>query len=304
VAPKVAEGVAVHYLDAAAPWAAAVGAVPSGARLAPALLARVHMLFDDTRADLRETVEWEACLPVSERDVDWARAVTLDYDPRDLRPDPPEGAVYVLPQAKIGDKSWFGSAAADLRSHLHREETMSLQANRELKLYSRIGETEADFAQRCRDAADGEKDKEVAVIRGRLSARMDKLDDAIATYAERIDELRADAADQRGEDLVSIGSSVLGSILSGRASTSTIARSAGRAASRGRSAEQRIRGIEARIAEKHLAIDELERDLREAVAEIEAEWNEKAATIETLEISLEKSDISVDEVALLWLPVG
>jgi uncharacterized coiled-coil protein SlyX len=262
------------------------------------------MLFDDTRADLRETVEWEACLAVSERDVDWARAVTLDYDPRDLRPDPPEGAVYVLPQASIGDKSWFGSAAADLRSHLHREETISLQANPVLRLFSRIGETEADFAQRCRDAADDEKDKEVAAIRGRLSARMDKLDDAIATYAERIDELRADAADQRGEDLVSIGSSVLGSILSGRASTSTIARSAGRAASRGRSAEQRIRGIEARIAEKHLAIDELERDLREAVAEIEAEWNEKAATIETLEISLEKSDISVDEVALLWLPVG
>ena len=51
-------------------------------------------------------------------------------------------------------------------------------------------------------------------------------------------------------------------------------------------------------------MEDLEDDLREAVAEIDEEWNEKAGAIEPLEISLEKSDISVDDVSLLWLPVG
>jgi len=40
------------------------------------------------------------------------------------------------------------------------------------------------------------------------------------------------------------------------------------------------------------------------VAEIDEEWNEKAEAIEPLEIGLEKNDISVDEVGLLWLPIG
>ena len=304
VAPKVADGVAVHYLDAAAPWATKVGAVPGGTRLAPALLARVQLLFDDARADLREVVEWEACLPIRDREVDWGAAISVDYDTRDVRRDAPEAAVYLMSEAEIGLKSWFGAATAALRNHLHRDQTLNLRANPGLRLISRIDETEADFALRCAEAADEAKDREVATIRARLSARMDKLNEAIAKHQDRVDEMRADVRERRSQDLIDIGSSVLGSILSGRASTTTIARSAGRAATRGQSSEQRIRSIEKRIAETHLAIEDLEGDLREAVAEIDEEWNEKASAIEPFTISLEKSDISVDDVALLWLPVG
>ena len=304
VAPEVAAGVGVYYLDPATPWAAAVGAVPGGARLAPALVTRVQMLFDDTKADLRETVEWEALVPVRERVVDWAEAITVDYDTRDLRREPPAGAVYVLPDAKIASKSWFSSTTRDLRDHLHREQTITLQANRELRLYSRVDETEEAFAQRCRDVADEAKDAEVARIRDRLTARMETLNVAIAKYQDRIEELQADVRDRRNQDLISIGSSVLGSILGGRNNTSTIARSAGRAATRGESSAQRIRTIENRIDEKNLALEDLEEDLREAIAQIDEDWNEKAAAIEPLDISLEKGDISLDEVSLLWVPVG
>ncbi len=304
VAPEVAAGVGVYHLDPAAPWAADAGAVPGGTRLAPALVTRVQMLFDDTKADLRETVEWEAFVPVSGRDVDWGDAITVDYDTRDLRRDPPEGATYVLPDARIANKAWFSATTSDLRNHLHRGQTITLQANRELKLYSRIDETAEAFAQRCRDAADEAKDAEVARIRDRLTARMETLNDAIAKYQDRIEELQADVRNRRNQDLISIGSSVLGSILGGRNSTSTIARSAGRAATRGESSAQRIRTIENRIGEKNLALEDLEEDLREAIAQIDEEWNEKAAAIEPLAISLEKSDITVDEVSLLWVPLG
>ncbi|MEX1296696.1 MAG: DUF87 domain-containing protein [Candidatus Limnocylindrales bacterium] len=304
VAPEVAEDVEVFYLDGAAPWAAEVGAVPGGTRLTPALVTRVQMLFDDTKADLRESVEWEALVPVGARAVDWSTAITVDYDSRDLRRDPPEGAAYVLTDAPIANKAFFRSATADLRNHLHRTQTVTLQANRELKLYSRIDESGSAFAERCREAADEAKDEEVRVIRDRLTARMDKLQVAIAKYEDRIEELEADVRDRRSQDLISIGSSVLGSILGGRASTTTIARSAGRAATRGGSSAQRIRTIENRIAEKHLALEDLEDDLQQAIADIDREWEERAAAIEPLEISLEKNDISVDEVSLLWLPIG
>ncbi len=304
VAPEVADDIEVYYLDPAAPWAAEVGAVPAGTRLTPALVTRVQMLFDDTKADLRESVEWEALMPLGARDVSWAEAMAVDYDSRDLRREAPEGAAYVLTDAPIANKTFFRSATSDLKNHLHRSQTVTLQANRELKLYSRIDESEAAFAERCREAADEAKDEEVAKIRDRLTAKADKLQVAIAKYEDRIEELEADTRNRRNQDLISIGSSVLGSILGGRASTSTIARSAGRAATRGQGSAQRIRTIENRIEEKNLAIEDLEDDLQEAIAEIDEEWDEKAQAIEPLEISLEKNDISVDEVGLLWLPIG
>jgi hypothetical protein len=304
VAPEVAPDASVYYLDAAAPWAPEVGAVPGGTRLSPALIARVQMLFDDTKADLRETVEWEAVVPVAGQDVDWSAAIDVDYDTRDLRRDAPEGATYVLTDAPIANKTWFRSATTDLKGHLHHDERVTLQANRELKLYSRMDESPEAFAERCQAAADDAKDEETAKIRDRLAGKIDTVEVAIAKYEDRIDELQSDVRNRRNQDLISIGSSVLGSILGGRNSTTTIARSAGRAATRGNSSAQRIRTIENRIDEKNMAIEDLEADLQEAVAEIDEEWNEKAAAIEPIEISLEKNDISVDEVSLLWLPVS
>jgi hypothetical protein len=262
------------------------------------------MLFDDTRADLRETVEWEAVLPIAGRDVEWRDAVPLDYDTRDLGRAAPDGCRYVLTDAPIADKSWFRSATSGLKEFLHRERTISLQANRPLKLYSRIGETPEAFAERCRRAADDAKDGEVSKIRNRLSARMETVNGAIARYEDRIEELQADVRNHQTQDLISIGSSVLGNILGGRTSTTTIARSAGRAATRSSSSAQRIKTIENRIAEKNLALEDLEEDLTDAVAEIDQEWDARASDIETLEVSLEKSDITVDEVSLLWLPVA
>ena len=304
VAPEVAERTEVYYLDPAAPWAPEVGAVPGGKRLTPALIARVQLLFDDTKADLRETIEWEALATVEAGEVDWSQAIDVDYDSRDLRREAPDAAVYVLTDTPIDKSTWFRSVTARLKDRLHRHETVTLQANRELKLYSRIDETPESFADRCRAAADDAKDVETSKIRDRLTAKMDKLNEAVAKYEDRIEEMQADVRNRRNQDLISIGSSVLGSILGGRTSTSTIARSAGRAATRGSSSAQRVRTIENRIEEKNLALEDLEDDLREAIAEIDEEWNEKAAAIEPMPISLERSDITVDEVSLLWLPIG
>ena len=261
------------------------------------------MLFDDTTADLRESVEWEAIVRVGERDVDWADAVQVDYDERDLRDEAPDGAVYALSDAPLQNKTFYRDATSSLKSHLHRGQRLTLRANRELKLYSRIDESDEDFAARCRAAAEAAMDEEAEAIRERLSKKMDTINVAIAKYEDRVEEMQSDVRNRRNQDLISIGASVLGTLMGGRASTSTIARSAGRAATRSSSSASRIRSIENRIEEKNLALEDLEDDLAEALADIDAEWTAKAAAIEPFEVGLEKNDIDVDEVVLVWLPV-
>ena len=85
--PAVAEGVAVRWLDPAAPWAAQVGAVPTSTRYAAGIVATVDLLFDDTKADLRHTEQVECVLFPLADPPDVASLVAVDHDPRDLLPD-------------------------------------------------------------------------------------------------------------------------------------------------------------------------------------------------------------------------
>ena len=86
VAPEVADNVAVSHLDPAAPWAASVRRPqPAEPGLVPALAARVRLLFDETKGDLRHEAEWEAVVAPLGADVDGADFVAVDYDDRDLR---------------------------------------------------------------------------------------------------------------------------------------------------------------------------------------------------------------------------
>ena len=64
---------------------------PAGGGCTPALAARVRLLFDETKGDLRHEAEWEAVVGPLGTDVDGADFVAVDYDDRDLRPDPPDG---------------------------------------------------------------------------------------------------------------------------------------------------------------------------------------------------------------------
>ena len=101
VAPPIADDVPVRWLAPDAPWAAQVGAVPNGTKLAPSLATRVSLLYDDDKLDLRETEEWEAVLFLLGATVDPAASIAVDHDDRDLRTEAPSGATYVLTDAPL-----------------------------------------------------------------------------------------------------------------------------------------------------------------------------------------------------------
>ncbi|MET0662512.1 MAG: helicase HerA-like domain-containing protein, partial [Ilumatobacteraceae bacterium] len=68
VMPAVATGIAVRYVDVAAPWLTAVAGNPAGTVRSAAIVARVALRYDETRADLVHDDEYEAVLfPLAEQ---------------------------------------------------------------------------------------------------------------------------------------------------------------------------------------------------------------------------------------------
>jgi len=304
--PESADGTSVAFIDPAAPWLSDVGGDPNGRRLVAGVAARVNLLFDDTKADLRHEVEWEAIISPIDDEIDVDEAIEVDFDDRDLRKDKMgDDQVFVLPEAKIHTKTLFSKAQTQLKDKIYRSEQLDLFHNPELKLTSRVGESREDFSQRCNEAAGERADEDVAKLRKSLETKMDRVRAAIDKSEDRIRELESDVSSRGRDQILDIGMSVLGGVLGGRRSTRSILGGARRASSKGRTkgnAEERLRTAENRLTDKVDELDELETELTDNLWEIQSEWDDKAKEIEAIEVPLEKTDISIDEFTLIWIP--
>ena len=311
VMPEVAGGIPVRYADVAAPWLAAVGADARGPVRAAAIVARVALRYDDTRADLVHDEEYEAVLHPLSPQVDPSRAVAVDYDDRDLRPDVPTPCVYRLAEAPIKDRSFWTAVERDLVDQLVRSRSVELQTNRRLKLFSRPGETADEFFTRCHTAADALGDAETAKLRDKYAAKVTRLQQSIRTAEDKANLLETQQKGRRNEEILSTAGSILGGLLGGRKSRGGLLGSvlgkAGTAAgrrSRTSAAGDRVDAVENQLQSLHQQLDDLETELTNDVTEIDVKWMGVAKDITPTTIPLEKSDVKVTQLALVWLPVN
>jgi hypothetical protein len=310
VMPNVASGIAVRWVDPAAPWLVAVGADPAGATRAPAVVARVAVRYDEAKADLVHETELEAVLFPLGAHVDVTTAARVDHDDRDLLREPPPGCTYVIADAPIAEKRFWADVQRGLVDHLTRTATLEVPVNRPLKLYGRPGETPERFAQRCEFTAGERADAEVAALRDTYESKVAKLRDQIAAASDSAEVLAEHAEGRRNEELLSTAGSVLGGLLSGRRSRGgllgTVLGTGGRAASkrtRTETSERRLEAAHGKIARLESQLAELEDDLADDLTAIEGRWSSAAADLSWMTVALERTDVKVSAICLAWLPV-
>ena len=75
---------------------------------------------------------------------------------------------------------------------------------------------------------------------------------------------------------------------------------------RGRSAaaSDRVDAVENKSAQLQQDLDATEAELTQEVTAIQTAWEAKAANVQPMSVTLEKTDVSVAQLALVWLPVG
>jgi hypothetical protein len=310
VVPAVAGDVPVRWIDPAAPWLAELGGDPLGTCFEAGVALRVAVRYDEAKADLVHDEEYEALLFPLTDPVDVTRAVAVDHDDRDLRPQPPDGARYRLPGAPVDRAAYFTGMRRALVDHLGRSRRLELPSNPGLKLVARPDETPEAFAARCARVADERADAEVAELRDRFEARATRLRDQLDAAEDRVDVLDEESKGRRNSELLSTAGSILGGLLGGRRSkgdmVGTMLGRAGTALGRrGRTstAARRVEAGKAKVERLEEQVEELEAELEEQVTAIAERWDAAAGEITTLTVVPERSDISVTELALVWVPV-
>jgi hypothetical protein len=292
--PPAAADLGVAHVDPAAPWLATIGAAPSGPLVAGAVT-RVRLRYDDTKAALVHDEEYEAVLWPLPATPTADGLVQVDYDDRDLLPTPPAGASYRAPEAPIATKTYWTALRKAVVDHLASTRQLELFVHRELKLYSRPGETREEFLARCSTAAEAAADAEVRALRDKAAAK-------VATLQQRrvAAERAADAAeaDRRAKLQGDVVGGLLGGLFGGsRSRTSVVS-----ATKRAQAASAKVDAAKTKIGDVDEDIAALEAALADDVVAIDTTWQTKAAAVESFPVALEKTDITVGDVRLVWIP--
>jgi hypothetical protein len=302
VSPEIAPRIPVYHLNPSAPWASTVGASPTTKRLQAGIVARVHLTFDDQYAKVDHDEEWEAVFFPPGKQFDAGAAIAVNYDARDFRDSGPPDATYVLPEAPLDAPSYFRSVSTDLKNHLLRSRSVEVFKNADLKLYSRVGESREAFAARCKAAAEDEADAAIAKLKDRYETKIKRVKDQLLAAERRVRELETDVQGRRQGELLSGAGDLLSVFLGGRRRSGGLSRAARRRSETARTRE-RLQTAEQKMGDKYSELESIEDDLTEDVLEITDKWDAAAENFDTIEIGLEKTDITVDEVAVVWIPV-
>ena len=298
VMPAVASGVPSVYLDPATPWLAQIDAVSGGLHLRAGAIARVNLRYDDAKAAVVYDEEYEAVLPTLAQIPDGRSFVDVDYDDRDLVTTAPAGAVYGLIPSEAKTKTYWTALQRALVEELARSKTSEIMVNLELKTYARVGESPEDFQARCAVVAGEFADKAMATLRSKYETKLatarNKASDAQITATQYQQELDSNFG------LGATVTSVLGSMLGGRRSRSSMAADARRE----KSMRAKTDAAAAKAGAATNAVTLLEQQLNDEIVAIDAEWDEKAKNITTKPITLSKSDVTVTDFRLVWIPVA
>ncbi len=311
VMPTVASGIPVRWADVAAPWLPNVGGDSRGSRVEPSIVARVALRFDDEKAGLIHDEEYETVVFPLDELTDVSRAAAIDYDDRDLRTDAPPQCRYRLSKAPIQTKTFFSRIERDLIDVLVRGRTVDLQANTALKLFGRPGESADLFTTRCHETANALADTETASLRDKYQTKVTRIQAQLQAAEDRAGVLHTEQRGRQSQEVLSTAGSILGGLLGGSRSRGNLLGSilagAGTAAgrrTRSAASSGRAEAADNKVELLHGQLEQLETELSKEIVDIDQRWAASATNVSTLPVSLERTDVRVTQLSLVWIPVA
>jgi len=271
----------------------------------PHILAKAIVRYSLASAGIEEHREqyYLAPAPSTLGESAWESA-TLLAGPPEIESASRTGSFAPLPPVLAGPRG-YSALATSLKNFLARSARLSAWRAPALGDVSRPDESERDFRLRIAHRGRERRDAEIEKLKTRHAAKLATLEDRIERAQQKVEREQAQAKDQSMQTYVSIGSAVIGALL-GRKKLSSI--TIGKAATSMRSASRATRQ-QADVAHAEESLQSLEERRRLLEADIEQElemirlaWSPDAIAVEPIEIPARKTDTTVEQVVLAWVP--
>jgi hypothetical protein len=232
----------------------------------------------------------------------WDEAEAFDIAPADLAASGEPGARFSdLPRelSTAASLRGFGRTAAD---HLYRQARLEIWHCPALDLFGAPGEAEGAFRVRVQHAAHERRDDEVQAMRRSLDDRRDRLEAQLERERRELERDRERHSARQREELLSAGESVVRMLgLFGRRRSASISKAATKRRMTS-SAGAEVEESEMEITRLREEIDELRATIERNAGEVAQRWERTASDIKAHVITPRRSDVTVELVAVAWVP--
>jgi hypothetical protein len=285
------------------------GRQPEGAQLLyrPFLLGTANIRFVDARKGIDLAEDLVRLIPITNEAVavKWEQATAAELEESELTKEGEVNAVFAgLPAAATQPKS-YTVWKKDFADDIYRTYKLELFKSPSLGETSKPNEPERDFRIRLGQLAREQRDEWMEKLREKYAKKAAALQEKIRRAEERLQQEQAQAQQQKLQTAISFGTTLLGAFLGRKAVSSatlgratTAVRGAGRAMRESQDVDRAEENLEA--LQQQLA--DLEAEFKSETEAYLASHDPQNERLETIAIRTKKTDISVQLLALAWVP--
>ena len=255
---------------------------------------KVHFYNQRRGIDIQKDLILSIEIPSDLQNLRWEDAYEETVDFEKFPHNAPSKAKFqALPQVILEDKG-LKKAIRELKEFIYQEQNLELLRCNSPKLESKVEESNSDFKVRLQDMLNDKKEIEIEKLQIRYGKKEKVLTDRLSRAKERVEK---ETSDSTGS-MIDAGIAVIGALF-GRTSPTKI----GRAFKKG-SDILKERGdmsrAEERVVQIHEDIEAVEYELEDKIDELNEKYNADNCKIETFVIKPRRTDIDVENCALVW----
>jgi hypothetical protein len=285
------------------------GRTPSGKTLyyKPRLLGAAKVSFSDTKTRVDVTQNAVFLTPITDEaiPVEWENADAISLALNDLEKNVSEEAQFAeLPPAGSQAKS-YAAWTKDFVTWLYGNQKLELLMSPCLKKVSNPDESERDFRLRLQQEFREVRDEAVEKLRQKYAPKSIALKERIRRAEQAVEREEGQAKQQKTQAAISIGATLLGAFTGRKKISSSVlgkASTAARGVSRSMEAQSDITRAKDTVEALQQQFNDLQAQFDEEVNALTSKIDPSTEALETVVIKPKKTDISVQLVALVWMP--
>lgn len=265
--------------------------------------AKLH--FVDLKKKIDVWKEVSLLVGVDGKTIDWDHAKNV-IDLKDfLEQKPlPNSQFASLPSTLMQEKN-YPLFSKSLAAALYQNHTLNIYQYPELNLISEQGESENEFRNRVLITLREKRDEQIQKIKDKYGQKISNLKDRLSRAEGKVSTQKQQAGIQKAEAYISVGATILGAIF-GRKKVSkgtisdagTTMRRMGKIGKENQEAER----AESDYNTLKSKLGELQLELDTEIGKMSGIKDSSELKIEKISVRPRKSDIDVQQVALVWWP--
>ena len=267
----------------------------------PWLLRAATVHFSSTKAGIEDSRQIRLANPILASGIDWENTREV---PQEFAASPAAGASYGELPGYAMNAANYKQVEKDFSEWLYRNQRLDVLHCPALKQWSKPGESEGDFRVRLTHAAHEARDAELEKVRATAAKKIATLGSRLRAAEARVAKEKAEAGAAKMTAGVSILGSLLGGLLGRKVRMTTLSRgsTAIHRTTNAYKQHQDVAQANARVEDITGEIQTLQSELETEIARISAEHDTGNLKLETETLKPRRTDVKLDEVALLWMP--